>query len=134
VNHSARWWLLVLAVLAFTAGCDLFTDAATRLAYDLEAGASRLNRQAGAKTSIRHGTPSKSGECTGPYRVQFDKVGALIVWCYGAGGETVSSHSTTYHARLVDTPQTWLLDKPAGAPLTITLERRGGRALITDVR
>ena len=116
------------------AGCNPFTDAATRLAYDLEAGASRLSRQAGAKTSIRHGTPSKSGECAGPYRVQFDKVGALIVWCYGAGGETVSSHSTTYHARLVDTPQTWLLDKPAGAPLTITLERRGGRAAITDVR
>jgi hypothetical protein len=133
VNRPAWWWLLP-AVIALAAGCDLFTDAATRLAYDLEAGAGRLSRQAGAKTSVRHGTPSKAGECTGAYKVQLDKVGALIVWCYGAAGETVSSHSTTYHARLVDTPRTYLLDKAAGAPLTITLERRGGRALITDVR
>ena len=127
-------WLLLLTLLAVTTGCDLFTDAATRLAYDLEAGAGRLGRQAGASTSVRHSTPSKSGDCAGPYKVQLDKVGALIVWCYGAAGETVSSHSTTYHARLVDTPKTYLLDKAAGAPLTITLERRGGRALITDVR
>lgn len=127
-------WLLLPTLLAFTTGCDLFSDAATRLAYDLEAGAGRLGRQAGASTSVRHSMPSKSGDCAGPYKVQLDKVGALIVWCYGAGGETVSSHSTTYHARLVDTPKTYLLEKPAGAPLTITLERRGGRALITDVR
>lgn len=127
-------WLLLPTLLAFTTGCDLFSDAATRLAYDLEAGAGRLGRQAGASTSVRHSMPSKSGDCAGPYKVQLDKVGALIVWCYSAAGETVSSHSTTYHARLVDTPKTYLLEKPAGAPLTITLERRGGRALITDVR
>jgi hypothetical protein len=33
VNRST--WLLLLTVLALAAGCDLFTDAATRLAYDL---------------------------------------------------------------------------------------------------
>jgi hypothetical protein len=65
--------------------------------------------------------------------VQLDQVGAIIIWCYDTAGHTVSSHSTTYHSRFVNTPQTYLLDKPAGATLTIELERRHGRAVITDV-
>jgi hypothetical protein len=66
--------------------------------------------------------------------VQIDKVGALVVWCYDTEGRTVSSHSTTYHSRYVETPRTFLLEKPARAPLTIDLERRGGRAVIVDAR
>src|SRR4029079_14237439 len=127
--------LLQLIFILTLAGCILdFTDAATRLAYDIEAGASRLGPQDGAKYSIEHHTPSNSGECVGPYTVQLDKVGALIVWCKDTAGSTVSSHSTSYHARFVDTPQTYIVEKPAGATLTIDSERRGGRAVATDVR
>jgi len=125
---------LPLAFAAAVAGCDAFTDAATRLAYDIEGGTGRLGREAGARYSIQHKTPSKAGECVGPYKVQVDKVGALVIWCGDGSGGTVSSHSTSYHARFVDTPKTYILDKPAGATLTIDLERRGGRAVITDVR
>jgi hypothetical protein len=78
--------------------------------------------------------PSKPGECVGPYAVQLDKVGAMIVWCKDDSGKTISSHSTSYHARFVDTPQTYVLEKPAGSTLTIDLERRDGRAVVTDVR
>ena len=120
--------------LAWGAGCDAFTDAATRLAYDIEAGAGRLNRETGARYTIHHSTPSKPGECVGPYSVQLDKVGALVIWCKDETGKTVSSHSTSYHARVVDTPQTYILEKPAGSILTIDIGRRGDRAVITDVR
>lgn len=130
----ASHYFLILGFLCMTAGCDGWTDAATRLASDIEAGAGRLGGQNGAKHSIRHETPSKSDECTGPYTVQLDKVGAIIIWCKDAGGRTVSSHSTTYHARFIDTLQTWILEKPAGASLTIDIERRNGRAVVTDVR
>jgi hypothetical protein len=126
-------WLPFLLLLAVVAGCDAFTDAATRIAYDIEAGAGRLGKEAGAKYSIRHQTPSKSGECIGPYTVQLDKVGALIIWCKDETGKTVSSHSTSYHARFVDTPQTYILDKPARSTLTIDIERRGSRAVVTNV-
>ena len=68
------------------------------------------------------------------YKVQLDKVGAMIIWCKDAAGETVSSHSTSYHARFVETPETYLIDKEAGETLTIELERRGKRAVIVDVR
>ena len=106
----------VAAAFAFTsmAACGAATDPATRLAADIEAGADRLRMQNGATDSIHHATPSRPGQCEGPYRVQLDKVGAMIVWCKDAAGETVSSHSTSSHARYVETPQTYLVDKGAG--------------------
>jgi hypothetical protein len=126
--------ILPAFLLMSVAGCNVVTDAATRLAYDIKDGASRLGARDGAVHSIHHQTPSASGQCTGPYKLQLDKVGAIIIWCKDASGETVSSHSTTYHARYVDTPTTYLLDKDAGTTLTIDLERRGGRAVVTDAR
>lgn len=114
------------------AGCDTFTDAATRVAYDIEAGVDHLGKEAGTRYSIRHNTPSKAGQCVGPYTVQLDKVGALVIWCKDETGKTVSSHSTSYHARFVDTPQTYILEKAAGSTLTIDIERRGSRAFVTN--
>jgi hypothetical protein len=126
--------ILIVLLLAVGTGCDALTDPATRLAYDIEAGEGRLGRTVGARYSIEHRTPSAPGQCVGPYKVQIDKVGALIIWCYDDAGRTVSSHSTSYHARFVTTPRTWLVDKPAGSTLTIDLERRDGRAVIAEVR
>ncbi|MGZ9031507.1 MAG: hypothetical protein ACXW2G_09040, partial [Burkholderiaceae bacterium] len=64
---------LVLPVLLL-GGC--LTDAATRLAYDIEAGAGRVGRAEGARYTVVHRVPSSAEECVGPYRVQLDKVGA----------------------------------------------------------
>jgi hypothetical protein len=119
-------------VFMLLAGCNAFTDAATRLAYDLEGAASDLPFREGAHFALIHRTPSARGQCEGPYRVQFDKVGLIVIWCKNDRGETVSSHSTSYHSRFVDTARTIILDKPAGAPLTIDLERRQGHAVIVD--
>jgi hypothetical protein len=125
---------IALVLAAALSGCGFFTDAATRLAYDLESAASRLGRTEGSRYTLVHKTPSKSGECVGPYKVQLDKVGALVIWCYDEAGTTVSSHSTSYHGRYVGTPETIIVDKPARSPLDIDLERRGGRAVIVGVR
>jgi len=110
------------------------TDAATRIAADLHAGADRVGTTDGDSVIVVHRTPSKEGECMGSYKVQIDDAGAIIIWCYADSGEVVSSHSTSSHNRSVVTPQTFILDKGAGEPLTIELARRGGRVLITDVR
>ena len=122
----------VLTVLLL-AGC--VTDAATRLAYDIEHGAGSVGRADGTRYTLVHRVPSSASECVGPYRVQLDKVGAIIVWCKDAAGDTtVSSHSTSYHARFVDTVETRIVDKPAKEALVIDLERRGGRVVIVGVR
>jgi hypothetical protein len=120
--------------LGLLGGCfDFLTDAATRLAGDIEAGVNRLGAEPGARYAIQH-RPADSNECQGPYSVQLDKVGALIVWCKDEAGNVVASGSTSYHARFIDTAQTYKLDKPAGSTLTIDIERRNGRAAVTDVR
>jgi hypothetical protein len=110
-----------------------FTDAATRLAGDIEAGAERTGRAQGTVTMVQHQAPSRRGQCDGPYKVQVDEVGAIIVWCYDAGGNTVSSHSTSMHRRTVDTRETFIVDKGAGETLSIRLERINGRVVITGV-
>jgi hypothetical protein len=124
---------LLFVFLVALGGCGVFTDPATRIAFDIKAGVGRLGAEEGSSYTIRHTEPSKSGECTGPYKIQFDKVGALIIWCEDAAGRTISSHSTSYHAQFVDTPKTIIVDKPAGSVLLITIERRRGRAVITSV-
>jgi len=125
--------LLALLGAAALAACSGWTDPATRIAFDIEDGAKALGAAAGDEFTVYHSVPSRDDECAGPYKVQFDRVGALIVWCYDRAGATVSSHSTTAHSRTVDTAGTWILDKPAGETLVIRLERRGGRAVVTGV-
>ena len=126
-----RSWLLFVAVAGV--GCDSFTDPATRLAYAIEGGVSNLKHQPGAQYLIEHHSPRDGDECAGPYKVQLDKVGAIIIWCLDATGSVETSHSTSYHARFVSTQETILLEKPAGSMLTITLERQEGLAVITHV-
>lgn len=104
------------------------------MAADIGAGAGELGEAEGARVEVRHAEPSRSGECVGSYRVQLDRVGALIVWCADATGATVSSHITTAHARQAGTAGTFIVAKPAGATLVVTLERRGGRAVIVGAR
>jgi hypothetical protein len=119
-----------IGTLLLLAGCGDFTDPATRLASDLERTSHELAPDEGAHMTLVHRTPSARGECEGPYKVQLDAVGAIIVWCMDATGQTVSSHSTTFHSRFVDTARTIILDKPAGSPLQIELTRRSGRPTI----
>jgi hypothetical protein len=125
---------LAMAAAGLLAGCGFATDPATRLAADLEAGADRLRMDDGATDSVHHATPSYAGQCEGPYKVQLDEVGAMIVWCYDTAGVTVSSHSTTSHAPHVVTPRTYIVDKGAGETLIVDLERRDARAVIAGVR
>ncbi len=122
----------MLALTSALSGCfGAFTDSGTRLAYDIE---SAVKRNAGKGRFVVVHRPAEADECSGAYKVQLDKVGALIVWCYGPTGSVVASGSTTYHARFIDTPQTWIVDKPAGSSLMIGVEQRGARAVIVDVR
>lgn len=122
-----------LFAAALLAGC--VTDAATRLAYDLEGAAGRVAKREGAGYTLVHQTASSRGECTGPYKVQLDQVGLIVFWCKdAAGAAVVSSHSTSYHRRFVSTAETFILDKRAGEALTVQLERRGGVVVITAAR
>lgn len=126
-----RLCLVLLAALAL-GGC--FTDPATRLAADLQSAARKLGASEGDRQILIHAVPSSRGECEGPYRVQLDKVGALIIWCKDSQGNTVSSHSTSSHGGKVRTAETFIVDKSAGSALEVVLSRQAGAAVIVAVR
>jgi hypothetical protein len=124
--------MTALVAMFLLSGCDVFTDAATRLAYDIESAAKKLKNH-GDKFTLYHETPSKRGECGGPYTVQFDKVGALIIWCKDEDGKVSTSPGTSYHRRFVQTPETYYLDKAAGETLVIELEQQRDKVVIVKV-
>src|SRR5690554_6890126 len=121
-------WLTALWLLS---GCEAFTDAATRLAYDIKAASGQLQKP-GDRVVLRHETPSRAGDCDGPYTVQLDRVGALIIWCRSEHGEVLSSPGTSYHRQFVDTADTFYLEKGAGETLVIELEQQGNKAVIVN--
>ncbi len=127
-----RVFLLLVALCV--AGCSVLQDAATSLAADVEDGAGRLSAREGATRYVWHDAGARAGPAARTIRVQFDRVGALIVWYLDGEGNVLESGSTTHHSRYVETPETLLVDLPIDAPVRIELRRRGGRAVVTEVR
>ncbi len=123
------------AVVALAWATDFMTDAATRLARDLRKGADGLaaSREPTIVVVVHWMKPSPEG-CSAGYRVQLTAASALVVWCRSEDGQrTVSSHTTTSHLPVVDVPLTWIVDKQAGEPTVIELERSGTKAVVTSV-
>ena len=124
--------LLPLALVAVLWAC---TDGATRIAYDIESGVAAFRRSEAKTTSIRHIPEARPDGCADAYTVQFSASSALVIWCKKPDGSGVqSSHTTTYHLRFVDVPQTFKLDKGAGEPTIIDLAKENGRVVVTAVR
>ena len=134
MRKHGPFWLLLMSCLVLVAGCDMFSNPATRIANSIEMGANALGSKEGSTYTLMDITPAVGGECSGPFSVQLDQAGKLTVWCKDAAGHVTSSASTSFYARLVDTPKTYLVDKPAGTTLTINLERLNGRAMIVGVQ
>ena len=126
-------FVLCACLLLIIPACGALTDPATRLAFAIERGVRQLPASDGASYTIRYQPPDTLGQHDDTYTVQLDKVGALIVWYKDANGTVIDSGSTSYHARFVDTPRTYLVDKPGDAALNITIRREGGRAVVTNV-
>lgn len=125
-----------LALATLLAACsDFLTDGATRIAYEIESGAAAFKRSSAMSYSIKH-VPQPSPEgCAGPYKLQLSERSALVIWCKdSSGSNVVASHTTTYHLNFVDVPQTYIVDKGAGEPTTIDLEKQGGRIVVVGVK
>src|SRR5690606_41084444 len=97
--------IATFAVILLLSGCEAFTDAATRLVYDLKSAAGKLKHD-GDHFTLRH-TPAERGDCDGPYTAQLDKVGALVIWCRNDDGTGLSSAGSSCHRRVVHTPRTY---------------------------
>jgi len=143
LGAQGRVRALGLRMRASTAACSAVlsvalaacTDGATRIAYDIEAGAAAFRHINAAHYSIKHVPEASPDGCAGPYRVQVSERSILVIWCMDATASRVlASHGTTYHLNFVDVPRTFKLDKGAGEPLLIELEKRDGRIIVADVK
>jgi hypothetical protein len=117
-------------LIAACAGCAALagcTDAATRVAYDIEAGAKGSQAE---RSTIAHRPKSWPDGCGGDYTLQLSRESSLVVWC----SSEESSYTTNYHLRFVEVPETFKVYKRAGEPVLIVLERHDGRVIVKDLR
>ena len=92
------------------------TDAATRVAYDIEAGAKRFRKAPTVVATVEHSPEARPEGCPGGYTLQLSEESALLVWCQDSiAGPSVSSHTTTYHLNYVDIPWTLIVHKGRGS-------------------
>ena len=129
----ARVRALVAGGALALAGC---TDAATRIAYDIEAGAKALKSSTDSGTTVRHEPASWPDGCGDGYALEIGRgasgdpgKGSITVKCAGRG-----IFYTTYHLNFVVVPATVSVRKATGEPVLLKLEKRAGDIALTEVR
>ncbi len=132
---------LVLAVgVAFAlnqSGCGMImTDAATRLAFQIEDEVDALRESGATQRTFEHRPARWPEGIAGAYRVELRESsggtrGALIVMETHA---TAVHYHTTAHSNWVDVPATLVATHAKGAPTLVTIEMRGGKPVITALK
>ena len=90
--------LVAALIIVSYAGCDIISDPATRLDDTIDNSVASLGNDEGDMLTIRY---QPDIDKTGSYRVQFDKVGALIVWYEDARGKVIDSGTTSLPNRQI---------------------------------
>jgi len=128
LHRPTSGFAVALASFGLAACSDFLTDSATRAAYDLEKAADTLQRSSASTYTLVHRPKASPEGCSHDYSFQLSRQSSLLVWCKSADGATnVASHTTTYHLRYVDVPDQIRLEKRAGEPVTIELEKASGK-------
>jgi hypothetical protein len=134
----------IVTLAFYTSACS---DAATRVAYDIESGRGKLASHEGARVEIPHDPRRWPEGCTGSYRLRIEKgaaenlghgnfrirpnSGSLSVGCGSTGNWT--GRTTSYHLRFVDVPETVEIEKEGDEVVFIEVERRSGRAVLVGL-
>ena len=111
----------------------LLSDAATRIAFDLEKGVRIMDKAHSNTYTVQHHPLSWPDGCTADFRVQLSERSMLLVWCLQADKVATSSHTTTYHLNFVAVPKTFIVDKATGETVFIDLERQAGRPTVVGL-
>lgn len=130
-RHSAGR-TVVLGLLGALGAC---TDAATRVANDLERGAKQLRASSARTATVEHVATVTPEGCPGGYTLQLSEASSLLVWCQDSiGGPSSASHTTTYHLHYVTVPRTLIIHKDAGQHALIDLTKEGDAIVVSGVR
>lgn len=123
--------------------CVLFTDGATRLAYDLEAGARTLRGLNQESLEVTHKARSFPDGVKGPYQIELQEslkhpaeggsllVGDLESHNFGNWGY---NWSTTYHLNFVRVPKHLIIRKAKAKPTILLLQKAGDSIDVVSIR
>ena len=131
--HSARSCALLAAILA--AGCTLFEDNGTHLAYALEKGATELRQSSATELVVRYEPLDGVNE---KYYVEItpsinEASPRSDIWGSYLVVSGKSSGGTSYHNRFVFVPRRLYIEKPRGAT-EIVLKKDADRISVVDAR
>jgi hypothetical protein len=145
MNHyakSLRYWATAAAALIGLSGCFLFTDAGTRLAYELKDGAAELRASNQERLEITHKPLSFPEGVHGPYEVVLQqsvdctKCGSLFVGDIPTSNAdyTPSGGSTSYHLNFVIVPSELKVRKQKGEAVVIVLHKTADAIEVESLR
>jgi len=113
--------VLLVALLA-AVGCSM-TDAATRLASDINHQAAEFAKSPDTERTFAHVPVASPSGCPGAYQVTVEANGALVIGCDKAYPQV--SFTTTSHRAAVTVPAQLQVNKNAGETLSLTLRKQG---------
>ena len=125
---------LLICFFGLLGACAGSSDPASRLADDIKQATAQLASQDGARHTLIHRTPSKPGECAGPFNVQIDPSGLVFLWCQD---EATAETRTTHEAKLdgsITAMDSFVLSKRPAEDLIIDLARSKDKILIVSVK
>ena len=124
--------LLVVFWIAFGSGLfgNVLTDAATRLAYELKAGAKQLNKSDKSEWEVEHLPVSSPEGIDGAYQITLQAVKHDNNGINGSGSLTVENiggkyYGTSYHLRFVTVTKELKIRKKKGETTYLTLRKTG---------
>lgn len=132
--------LIVVVLVAFAlnrSGCGMImTDAATRLAFQIEDEVDAMKKSGATQRTFEH-LPRRWPEgIQGDYRIELTassgghRSGLAVAESY----DGPLHYSTTAHSNWVDVPESLVAAHRKGEPTQVTIELRGGKYVITALR
>ncbi len=122
--------LAVLVCAVALAGCDFLTDAATRVAYDIEAATLVMRAKKLDRYEFTHRPKESPDGVTGEFELTIHESGEDAY----QGVIDIGRYHTSYHNRFVIVPRTLSIKKQAGESCVLVLERRNDRIELTELR
>jgi hypothetical protein len=123
-----------LAVIA-ASSCILMTDAATRLAYDLEREAGNLRSSRATVRVFEHRPVGWPAGCKADFDLMLGAHSDIAVRCIDADHPPTSGfhYTTTYHLRFVTVPRALSVSRRNNASVRITLRKQGDEIIIDTI-
>jgi hypothetical protein len=130
-GQRARLTLASLAAIA-ASSCILITDAATRLAYDLEREAGRLRSSQATVRVFEHRPVGWPAGCTADFDLMIGAGSDIAVRCVDADHPPTSGvhYTTTYHRRFVKVPRALSVSRRNNANIRVTLRKQGDEVIV----